>query len=63
MHTKVGGEGLVAAAALVTVPLGVLKAKTVKFAPPLPRWKRSAIERLGFGPIEKVALSLEPFKK
>jgi len=43
--------------------LGVLKAKTVKFAPPLPRWKRSAIERLGFGPIEKVALSLEPFKK
>ena len=42
-----------------SVPLGVLKAKTVKFAPPLPRWKRSAIERLGFGPIEKVALPLE----
>ena len=43
--------------------MGVLKAKTVKFAPPLPRWKRSAIERLGFGPIEKVALPLERLRK
>jgi len=28
VHTKAGGEGLVADAVLVTVPLGVLKAKT-----------------------------------
>ena len=36
------------------LPLGVLKAKTIKFSPPLPEWKRAAIDRLGFGPIEKV---------
>jgi monoamine oxidase len=34
---------------IVTVPLGVLKAGTVAFDPPLPQAKRDAIERLGFG--------------
>ena len=57
VHTKGGGDGLEADACLVTVPLGVLKTSAIKFQPPLPPWKRQAIERLGFGPIEKVMTS------
>jgi hypothetical protein len=56
VHTRGGGEGLQADAVLITVPLGVLKAGAVKFAPPLPGWKKEATSRLGFGPIEKVVL-------
>ncbi|MFI6815058.1 FAD-dependent oxidoreductase [Nonomuraea sp. NPDC050328] len=41
---------------LVTVPLGVLKAGTVEFRPPLPAAKRAAIDRLGFGTLNKIAL-------
>ncbi|HUQ54100.1 FAD-dependent oxidoreductase [Lentzea sp.] len=47
---------------LVTVPLGVLKASAVEFVPPLPEAKRSAIARLGFGTLNKIALHYrEPF--
>ncbi|MGW6443310.1 FAD-dependent oxidoreductase [Lentzea sp. NPDC055074] len=47
---------------LVTLPLGVLKAGTVEFVPPLPPDKRSAITRLGFGTLNKIALHYdEPF--
>ncbi|WP_082372970.1 FAD-dependent oxidoreductase [Nocardia sp. NRRL S-836] len=47
---------------LVTVPLGVLKAGAVRFEPPLPSDKRSAIARLGFGTLNKIALHYpEPF--
>ena len=59
MHVRGGGDGLEADAVLVSVPLGVLKAKSISFNPPLPAWKRQAIERLGFGPIEKVVLLFE----
>eukprot|EP01116_Phalansterium_solitarium_P021841 TRINITY_DN696_c0_g1_i2.p1 TRINITY_DN696_c0_g1~~TRINITY_DN696_c0_g1_i2.p1 ORF type:complete len:382 (-),score=111.94 TRINITY_DN696_c0_g1_i2:451-1596(-) len=45
-----------AAAAIVTVPLGVLKAGSITFSPPLPAPKTLAIERLGYGAIEKVVL-------
>lgn len=43
-------------AAIVTVPLGVLKAGTIAFDPPLPADKQTAIERMGFGNYEKLAL-------
>ncbi|GAV76337.1 Amino_oxidase domain-containing protein/SWIRM domain-containing protein, partial [Cephalotus follicularis] len=43
-------------AVLITVPLGCLKAGTIKFFPPLPTWKHSSIERLGFGVLNKVVL-------
>ncbi|WP_033439632.1 FAD-dependent oxidoreductase [Saccharothrix sp. NRRL B-16314] len=47
---------------LVTLPLGVLKADAVRFEPPLPEAKRSAIARLGFGTLNKIALHYdEPF--
>lgn len=41
---------------LVTVPLGVLKAGTVAFEPPLPTEKQTAITRLGFGTLNKIAM-------
>ncbi|GAA2394686.1 hypothetical protein Cme02nite_54650 [Catellatospora methionotrophica] len=47
---------------LVTLPLGVLKSGTVAFDPPLPEPKQSAIDRLGFGTLNKIALHFaEPF--
>lgn len=42
--------------AVVTLPLGVLKAGTVVFNPPLPPSKSSSIQRLGFGLLNKIAL-------
>jgi polyamine oxidase len=48
--------------AIVTVPLGVLKAGTIAFDPPLPEEKRLAIEGLGFGLLDKVVLKFDqPF--
>jgi len=45
-------------AVLVTLPLGVLKTSAppsgVTFNPPLPEWKMQAIQRLGFGNLNKV---------
>ncbi|KAF5740823.1 lysine-specific histone demethylase 1 3 [Tripterygium wilfordii] len=55
VSTSNGGEFL-GDAVLITVPLGCLKAETIKFSPPLPQWKYSSIERLGFGVLNKVAL-------
>lgn len=43
------GEVFVGNAALVTVPLGVLKQDAIRFDPPLPAPKRAAIQRIGFG--------------
>ncbi|HSF47065.1 MAG TPA: FAD-dependent oxidoreductase, partial [Burkholderiales bacterium] len=42
--------------AIVTLPLGVLKAEAVRFDPELPLPKRRAIARLGMGVLDKVAL-------
>ena len=42
-------------AVLVTAPLGVLKAGTLKFYPPLPERKMGAIQRMGFGVLNKVS--------
>jgi monoamine oxidase len=52
-----------ARAALITLPLGVLQAPrsaagAVRFAPALPRTKRSAIERLAMGTVVKIVLRL-----
>ncbi len=47
---------------LVTLPLGVLKHGSVAFEPPLPPAKQTAVERLGFGVLNKIALHFrEPF--
>jgi monoamine oxidase len=44
------------ARAIVTLPLGVLQARSVVFDPPLPRWKTAAIDALAMGAVVKVAL-------
>ena len=51
-----GGRDLRADHAIVTVPLGVLKAGTITFDPPLPRRTTLAIERLGVGLLDKLVL-------
>ncbi|XP_051146540.1 probable polyamine oxidase 4 [Andrographis paniculata] len=53
------GRSLVADAAIVTVPLGTLKANVIKFEPKLPEWKLSAISDLGVGIENKIALKFE----
>ncbi len=51
-----------AEAAVVTLPLGVLKAGDVLFDPPLGAARAEAIQRLGFGHLAKIALFFErPF--
>ena len=55
VHTGVGTT-FEAAAAIVTVPLGVLKAGSPLFQPDLPRRKRRAIDELGMGVLNKTCL-------
>ncbi|UCH24293.1 MAG: FAD-dependent oxidoreductase [Trueperaceae bacterium] len=60
-----GGDGVVLTTghgvercerAILTLPLGVLKMGSIEFAPALPKHKSAAIERLGMGRYEKLAL-------
>jgi|SRR5450631_1159493 len=58
----VGGSVEHGSHVVVTVPLGVLKRGAPRFSPVLPPDRLAAIERLGFGRLEKVALRFdEPF--
>jgi len=45
--------------AVVTVPLGVLKAGSIEFDPPLPDEKRASIDRLGMGVLNRVVLQFD----
>ncbi len=45
--------------AVVTLPLGILKADTVLFDPPLPEGKRTAIRAIGFGDAMIILLKLK----
>ncbi|MFN7782054.1 MAG: flavin monoamine oxidase family protein [Lysobacterales bacterium] len=53
------GSEHAADAAIVTVPLGVLKAGRPRFSPPLPSAMRTAIERLAMGVLNKCYLRFE----
>lgn len=56
------GEQFLADHVVFTGSLGTLKQNTIEFSPPLPEWKRGAVERLGFGVMNKVILVFEePF--
>jgi monoamine oxidase len=46
--------------ALVTVSVGVLRAKKIAFEPELPNWKQDAIDHLQMGNLQKIII---PFKK
>ncbi|KAL4530257.1 hypothetical protein Ndes2437B_g03764 [Nannochloris sp. 'desiccata'] len=55
-------EIIQADAVLVTLPLGVLKAQSVEFAPPLPEYKLEAINGLGMGTENRIAMLFDtPF--
>ncbi len=55
-------DEVAADAAVVTVPIGVLKAGRIEFDPPLPARTRTAIDGLGAGLLDKVWLAFEePF--
>lgn len=51
------GDQVKADKVIMTVPLGVLKKRSLQFIPDLPQWKTDSIERLGFGTVNKVVLS------
>jgi Flavin containing amine oxidoreductase/SWIRM domain len=48
------GQSFDADHVILTTPLGVLKSGAISFQPPLPDWKTSCIERMGFGLLNKV---------
>lgn len=56
-------DGIIEADCIVsTLPLGVLKQQSVQFEPDLPEWKKGAIQRIGYGILNKVILIYrEPF--
>ena len=57
-----GGATFEGSHAIVTVPIGVLKADAITFDPPLPDAKQGAIDRMGVGQVEKIARSFpNPF--
>ncbi|GER51255.1 lysine-specific histone demethylase 1 homolog 3 [Striga asiatica] len=51
-----GGQVYKGDMVLCTVPLGVLKSRSIRFVPELPQRKLDAIKRLGFGVLNKVGL-------
>ncbi|KAM0006196.1 putative spermine oxidase transcription regulator Homeodomain-LIKE family [Helianthus debilis subsp. tardiflorus] len=53
---RANGKDYRADMVLCTVPLGVLKKRSIEFIPDLPQRKKDAIERLGFGLLNKVAI-------
>ncbi|KAH9624336.1 hypothetical protein KSS87_006701 [Heliosperma pusillum] len=53
------GSTFVADAAVIAVPLGVLKAKIIQFEPKLPDWKEAAISDIGVGIENKIVLHFE----
>ncbi|XP_059641525.1 probable polyamine oxidase 4 isoform X2 [Cornus florida] len=53
------GNHFVADAAIITVPLGVLKANLIEFEPKLPEWKNTAISDIGVGNENKIALRFD----
>ncbi|KAL3006733.1 hypothetical protein AAZX31_08G293400 [Glycine max] len=57
--TVENGKTFFADAAVIAVPLGVLKAKKILFEPKLPDWKEAAIADLGIGLENKIILHFE----
>ncbi|GLT97364.1 hypothetical protein SLE2022_149320 [Rubroshorea leprosula] len=53
------GMSFVVNAAIITVPLGILKANLIQFEPKLPEWKVSAISDIGVGNENKIALRFD----
>ena len=50
------GSEIIADYVIYPVPLGVLKADTIKFVPPVPKRRQEAINNLEMGGFEKIIL-------
>ena len=55
VETEDGGT-YTASVCVCTAPLGVMKARSIDFSPPLPEWKAEAINRVGVGSYKKVTM-------
>ena len=53
---QAGDRRYQASNALVTVSVGVLRAKRIAFEPPLPAWKQEAIDHLRMGNLQKIII-------
>jgi polyamine oxidase len=53
------GDTFVADAAVIALPLGVLKSGMITFEPKLPQWKQEAINDLGVGIENKIILNFD----
>lgn len=53
------GQMIQAKFVLVTVPLSVLKRRSISFEPALPQWKQNAIDSMGFGDTDKIILQFD----
>ncbi|KAL8474137.1 hypothetical protein ACS0TY_030831 [Phlomoides rotata] len=53
------GRTFIADAAVIAVPLGVLKSNAIKFEPRLPEWKEEAINDIGVGIENKIVLHFD----
>lgn len=60
VSVEAAGRRYRGATTVVTVSVGVLQAGKIAFDPPLPSWKREAVERLRMGHMQKVIL---PFRE
>ncbi|XVF17255.1 hypothetical protein REPUB_Repub10bG0104100 [Reevesia pubescens] len=57
------GTTFMADVVIVAVPLGVLKAKSIKFEPRFPDWKEATMDDLGAGIESKIALYFDKLRK
>ncbi|CAE7500735.1 FLD [Symbiodinium sp. CCMP2592] len=57
--TLENGDKLLARTVVVTVSVGVLKSGQIRFKPELPQEKQEAIQRMGFGHVEKCILTFD----
>lgn len=57
--TCTNGKSYEADAAVITLPVGVLKSGKIKFTPELPATKRAALEKLAMGAVSKIILSFD----
>ena len=56
---KTNSGNLEADYVICSVPLGVLKADSIAFEPPLPKSYRSNIDKIGFGSVTKIAFKFD----
>ncbi|MAT96118.1 MAG: hypothetical protein CL608_03160 [Anaerolineaceae bacterium] len=62
VHIQTNHGPFTATRVIITLPLGVLKSGAVQFTPSLSQAKQKAIQRIGFGNYEKLAMRFDKFQ-